>query len=604
MRWKELLEMPKTINPTAKWTETLAVPRAGEGVKAVGVEVPFGDLLANDKYLKEELTALSTKVVDVKPVDLSQLEQVNNDQNGRLAALENQSATQQRELNFLASRLENALLDFAAWRNLADKTMSDLLTRVKALETSGGGTGTGGGTGGTGGTTPPNTSAIAASFLTTATSGTLEGQFVAQATSSTPITAYEWAFGDGQTGSGQTTQHTYAQAGRYDVTLVARDSSGGSKNVQRRHFAPPTLYAKFPVLTPEHTLTQVAYCPAWTYSTGEFASDDYQVIEVPEVRVDAVLSTSVNFGPIIPTEGVLELDWRRVPRDSHDPHVMREAPAEAATESLNLSVAFDGGDWQAIGSVSATPGDNSHPLVYRAIGASFPMPPAGAQTIRIKVSTDSVCTCEILRAQLRFTHPSEPASPLPSHQTLVFTGGQPERLVAAVKDDSDRVDTLLLPPIVERSRALNNEPDDTLRLFAQRYVPLGWIETYRTTHFYDVLEIPYLLPENAVIVSAKVLCDTAVQYAGGATEGDTAITIGFLGGAESTPYHVSGTSFSADVTLPNRHGTMSVGLKWLTPPTMPDVGGTPIFGEDPSNPTPKYTFTASNVRLEIEYTTP
>ena len=35
-----------------------------------------------------------------------------------------------------------------------------------------------------------------------------------------PITSYEWDFGDGQTGSGETTSHIYAQYGEYEVTLI------------------------------------------------------------------------------------------------------------------------------------------------------------------------------------------------------------------------------------------------------------------------------------------------------------------------------------------------------------------------------------------------
>ena len=40
-----------------------------------------------------------------------------------------------------------------------------------------------------------------------------------------PISSYEWNFGDGQTGTGQNTTHTYSQAGSYQVTLTV--STGG-----------------------------------------------------------------------------------------------------------------------------------------------------------------------------------------------------------------------------------------------------------------------------------------------------------------------------------------------------------------------------------------
>ncbi|MEM3765821.1 MAG: PKD domain-containing protein [Candidatus Bathyarchaeia archaeon] len=40
------------------------------------------------------------------------------------------------------------------------------------------------------------------------------------------IVSYEWDFGDGTTATGQTTYHTYAKAGVYNVTLTVRDEAG------------------------------------------------------------------------------------------------------------------------------------------------------------------------------------------------------------------------------------------------------------------------------------------------------------------------------------------------------------------------------------------
>ena len=40
------------------------------------------------------------------------------------------------------------------------------------------------------------------------------------------ISGYQWDFGDGQTGSGQTVTHTYTQAGNFQVTLTAEGSGG------------------------------------------------------------------------------------------------------------------------------------------------------------------------------------------------------------------------------------------------------------------------------------------------------------------------------------------------------------------------------------------
>ena len=40
------------------------------------------------------------------------------------------------------------------------------------------------------------------------------------------ITAYQWSFGDGTTGSGATATHGYGQAGTYPVTLTVTDAGG------------------------------------------------------------------------------------------------------------------------------------------------------------------------------------------------------------------------------------------------------------------------------------------------------------------------------------------------------------------------------------------
>jgi immune inhibitor A len=47
-----------------------------------------------------------------------------------------------------------------------------------------------------------------------------------------PDLAYSWKFGDGATGSGRTTSHTYARVGTYDVTLTVKDKDGLTTSVK------------------------------------------------------------------------------------------------------------------------------------------------------------------------------------------------------------------------------------------------------------------------------------------------------------------------------------------------------------------------------------
>jgi PKD repeat protein len=40
------------------------------------------------------------------------------------------------------------------------------------------------------------------------------------------IASYEWSFGDGTTGTGETTSHTYTSPGTYTVILTVKDAAG------------------------------------------------------------------------------------------------------------------------------------------------------------------------------------------------------------------------------------------------------------------------------------------------------------------------------------------------------------------------------------------
>ena len=57
--------------------------------------------------------------------------------------------------------------------------------------------------------------------------------------SSGAITSYQWAFGDGSSGSGAAPSHTYAAGGTYDVVLTVSDGSGSSSKTTAVSVAPP-----------------------------------------------------------------------------------------------------------------------------------------------------------------------------------------------------------------------------------------------------------------------------------------------------------------------------------------------------------------------------
>ena len=61
--------------------------------------------------------------------------------------------------------------------------------------------------------------------------------------------SYQWNFGDGQTGTGQNTYHTYSQAGSYLVTLTVTSSAGCSNQVSQYVTVNPLPVANFNATT-------------------------------------------------------------------------------------------------------------------------------------------------------------------------------------------------------------------------------------------------------------------------------------------------------------------------------------------------------------------
>ncbi|MEM8486621.1 MAG: PKD domain-containing protein [Bacteroidota bacterium] len=71
-----------------------------------------------------------------------------------------------------------------------------------------------------------------AAFTPTQVAGTLDVDFDAASSSDDgSITAWDWDFGDGNTGAGETASHTYATAGTYSVSLTVTDNLGATNTI-------------------------------------------------------------------------------------------------------------------------------------------------------------------------------------------------------------------------------------------------------------------------------------------------------------------------------------------------------------------------------------
>ena len=80
--------------------------------------------------------------------------------------------------------------------------------------------------------TPPNV-APAAAFTSGGAALTKSFDASESSDSDGTVAAYDWAFGDGETGTGSTVDHTYATAGTYDVELTVTDDDGATNSVTK-----------------------------------------------------------------------------------------------------------------------------------------------------------------------------------------------------------------------------------------------------------------------------------------------------------------------------------------------------------------------------------
>ncbi|MEO0896553.1 MAG: PKD domain-containing protein [Bacteroidota bacterium] len=104
-----------------------------------------------------------------------------------------------------------------------------------------------------------------ASFSHTSSSSTAPATVEFNASSSEDpdgsIASYSWDFGDGSTGSGRTTDHSYALAGTYTVSLTVKDNDGASRSTTKNitldeEVPPPPAPSNVPCTLPNDMLSQ------------------------------------------------------------------------------------------------------------------------------------------------------------------------------------------------------------------------------------------------------------------------------------------------------------------------------------------------------------
>lgn len=187
--------------------------------------------------------------------------------------------------------------------------------------------------------------APSAAFTSSAADLTVSFDASTSADGSAPITGYAWDFGDGTTGTGVTTSHTYADAGSYPVTLTVTDAVNGlsgtttsSVTVTKPHTAPVALFSaqgsglSVSVDASASTASDGdALTYAWDFgdgSTGTGVTAQHKYATAGSYTVSLTVTD----------EHALSASTSAAFSASHDAPV-----ADFTSEATSLSVAFDAG---------------------------------------------------------------------------------------------------------------------------------------------------------------------------------------------------------------------------------------------------------------------
>ena len=161
-----------------------------------------------------------------------------------------------------------------------------------------------------------------------------------------PIVTYAWDFGDGQTGSGQATSHTYTTPGTYEAILTVTDQDGASD-------ADTTTISvsNLELVLDNADATGVTLVGDWTVSTSSTGGGPFGANYLHDGNADKG-TKSVTFTPDVPVSGVYEvyLYW------SSNANRATNTPIDVAHVSGTTTVVVDqqqnGGQFNLLGTFS------------------------------------------------------------------------------------------------------------------------------------------------------------------------------------------------------------------------------------------------------------
>ena len=127
------------------------------------------------------------------------------------------------------------------------------------------------------------------------------------------IASRVWDFGDGQTGTGATANHSYTQAGTYNVTVTATDNGGASatsaaKSITVTAGSPGGPTANFSVtctsldctVTNRSTATGSVVTWAWDFGNGQTSTEQ----SPPPVHYDVTTLTAFTITLLVTSDGL------------------------------------------------------------------------------------------------------------------------------------------------------------------------------------------------------------------------------------------------------------------------------------------------------------
>ncbi len=189
--------------------------------------------------------------------------------------------------------------------------VTTLVTGVVLLAACGGGDGTG----------PGNNAAPTADFTFECTDLTCSFTDHSSDTDGT-ISSLAWTFGDQQTGTGATTDHTYAAGGTYQVTVKATDNDGGTATSQAKSVtvtAPAAggPSASFTVTcasldcTLVNTTTGLGAAVTWAWDFGDGTQTSTQQ-NPPPVHYNVTTPSTFTITLVVVSDGITSQATRQV----------------------------------------------------------------------------------------------------------------------------------------------------------------------------------------------------------------------------------------------------------------------------------------------------